>query len=423
MSEPHVEVFSETPVDAPESLNVSPFEGPEKLLEIWFAESAEAVETERDGRKGLRVVPRAVWEEMLDIVKCKVLSVIEGREMDAYLLSESSFFVSPHRLILKTCGTTLNLYGLPRILDIAAEHCNMHTVHRCFYSRKSFMFPERQLGPHRDWTAEVGYLDDLFKGRPGLGLGDGAGYTVGKVNGDHWLLYVIGPEDEGSDGGSEKEETVAPSTSLCPPDYTVEILMSKLGAPARRPFFYTEDEVADITHTTPHERGAATANQIGISGILPKDATTLDSFAFEPCGYSANALVHHGAGEGYYTIHVTPEEGWSYASFECNVPLQSGLHSDAPRDDGMPTLLEVIQRVTAIFQPGHLSVTLFVSSEGDVDPNQASPIETAQRVFARALAPGGYHRTDKINYEFGGYDLAFASFEKKHKGANGHTHQ
>lgn len=427
MSEPHVELLSETPIDDPESLNVSPFEGPEKLLEIWFTESAEAVEIERDGRKGLRVVPRAVWEEMLDIVKCKVLSVIEGREMDAYLLSESSFFVSPHRLILKTCGTTLNLYGLPRILDIAAEHCNMHTVHRCFYSRKSFMFPERQLGPHREWVTEVGYLDDLFKGRPGLGLGAGAGYTVGKVNGDHWLLYVIGPEEgDYSDRGSVQEEQVlgkAPS----PPDYTVEILMSRLGAPARRPFFYPQEggKADDIAHLTPHERGSATSDQIGISDILPKGATTLDSFAFEPCGYSANALIHHDAGEGYYTIHVTPEEGWSYASFECNVPLESGLDPSKGEDgtkDKMPTLLQVIQRVTAIFQPGHLSVTLFVSSEGEDDPNRTSPIETAQRVFAHALVPGGYHRTDKINYEFGGYDLAFASYEKKHKGENGHVH-
>lgn len=37
--------------------------------------------------QGLRTVPRAVWEEMLDIVKCKVLSVIEGEELDSYLLS------------------------------------------------------------------------------------------------------------------------------------------------------------------------------------------------------------------------------------------------------------------------------------------------------------------------------------------------
>ena len=67
-----------------------PFEGPEKLLELWFAPSPEelpgghANDTGRDA--GLRVVPRKVWEEMLDLVRCKVLSVIEGEQVDAYLL-------------------------------------------------------------------------------------------------------------------------------------------------------------------------------------------------------------------------------------------------------------------------------------------------------------------------------------------------
>lgn len=54
----------------------APFEGPEKLLEIWFTPSAG----------NLRHVHRDLWEEMLDIVKCKVLSVVHGSEMDAYLL-------------------------------------------------------------------------------------------------------------------------------------------------------------------------------------------------------------------------------------------------------------------------------------------------------------------------------------------------
>ena len=67
----------------------SQFEGPEKLLEIWFAPSPTHVESAapaEDGRCGLRKVDRAVWEDVLEIVKCKVLSVIEGSEMDAYLL-------------------------------------------------------------------------------------------------------------------------------------------------------------------------------------------------------------------------------------------------------------------------------------------------------------------------------------------------
>ena len=123
-----------------------PFEGPEKLLEIWFASSPAHVpkfNAVGDGsRFGLRAVDRSIWEDMLDIVKCKVLSVIYGQEMDAYLLrsflpyysirvltsfspSESSLFIFPHRLILKTCGTTLNLLGLPRILAIASSRAHL----------------------------------------------------------------------------------------------------------------------------------------------------------------------------------------------------------------------------------------------------------------------------------------------------------
>lgn len=70
--------------------NGGPFEGPEKLLEIWFAPSPydvpDAAYPDENGRTGLRKVKREVWEEMLDLVKCKVLSVVEGKEIDAYLL-------------------------------------------------------------------------------------------------------------------------------------------------------------------------------------------------------------------------------------------------------------------------------------------------------------------------------------------------
>ncbi|KAJ7733104.1 S-adenosylmethionine decarboxylase [Mycena olivaceomarginata] len=324
----------------------SPFEGPEKLLEIWFAPSVADLDDSESPRCGLRKVDASVWEDMLDIVQCKVLSVVHGDEIDAYLLSESSFFVSPHRLILKTCGTTLNLLGLPRILEIAATHAN----------------------PAARSTDEVEFLDNIFP--------NGAAYTVGKVNGDHWLLYITGPPD------SEPIPSSPSSTSLKaagpPPDYTIEILM-----------------------------------------YLPFPLTTLDAYSFSPCGYSANALIKWGtdpvskindaAGEGYYTIHVTPEEGWSYASFECN---------DSPT---IPDLLSLIRRVVTIFQPGRLSLTLFISSEDNENEDGDSAIEAAQRAFKAALttpATGGngtglpeYKRTDKINYEFGGYDLAFASFE------------
>ncbi|TFK44602.1 S-adenosylmethionine decarboxylase [Crucibulum laeve] len=432
--------MADTPPDHQAS---APFEGPEKLLEIWFAPSPTHLpdsSPSHDGRTGLRKVPRAVWEDMLDIVKCKVLSFVEGTEIDAYLLSESSFFVSPHRLILKTCGTTLNLFGLPRILEIAATEASLPNVHRCFYSRKSFMFPERQLGPHRDWKQEVEYLDNIFK--------NGAAYTIGKVNGDHWLLYMTTPDEPlngiaaRADCGSSSLESEDGYS-----DYTIEILMSDLSLQAREPFF-TTTALDDGPSDAPSLHAQELSQSLGISHIFPPHLTTLDAYSFSPCGYSSNALIkwgddsleddshhhpHHSipngasrrshSGEGYYTIHVTPEEGWSYASFECNIPL-STAPSSLQNKRKIPDLKSLVQRVVKIFQPGRLTLTLFIScKDNEADDLSESAVEAAQKAFKLALTDSSlvrekeashrYKRTDKINYEFGGYDLAFASFELK----------
>lgn len=94
-------------MSTPESFQ---FEGAEKLLEIWFAPpSSTGVERPPtpptgEGRYGLRTVKRAIWEEMLDIVKCKVLSVVEGSEIDAYLLRSVSPF---YRLQISRASNTL----------------------------------------------------------------------------------------------------------------------------------------------------------------------------------------------------------------------------------------------------------------------------------------------------------------------------
>jgi S-adenosylmethionine decarboxylase len=80
-----------------------------------------------------------------------------------------------------------------------------------------------------------------------------------------------------------------------------------------------------------------------------------------------------------------------------------------------------------IFRPARLTLTLFISgAENDEAEEEGgkSAIEAAQRAFKTALTSnttlpgtegkgqeGVYIRTDKINYDFGDYDLAFASFE------------
>lgn len=361
---------------------------------------------------------------------------------DLYLfLSESSLFVSPHRLILKTCGTTLNLLGLPRILDIAKEHAFLSSVYRCFYSRKAFMFPDKQQGPHRDWNAEVQFLDNIFP--------EGAAYTIGKVNGDHWLLYMSSPGDESAGGTAPSSPTVRQralatddgegvkddTSDELKVDYTIEILMTNL-SPEARAHFDTSSSPLDVPTTDPSAHAIALSSTCGISELFSPSITTLDAYSFLPCGYSSNALIRWGddagtnlftSGEGYYTIHVTPEEGWSYASFECNVPL-----STCSNHGGIPDLKTLVRRVVDIFQPGRLTLTLFISSEENAnaeDEDGQSAVEAAQRAFRAALtlplpADTGvsrkehqksalYKRTDKINYEFGGYDLAFASFEMR----------
>lgn len=320
----------------------------------------------------------------------------------------------PHKLILKTCGTTLNLLGLPRILDIAAKYCGFTTVHRFFYSRKSFMFPERQQGPHREWRAEVEYLDKIFMTHRG------SAYTVGKVNGDHWLLYLTNPGDMGdhTDGFDGHRDVASPGEPVeLEQDYTLEILMTKLSPDARSAFFFPT--AGSGAAPSPQEQADIVSHKLGIDALFATSMTTLDAFAFTPCGYSANALLRPAAGpEGYYTIHVTPEDGWSYASFECNVPLSHYPTSDEATKI-LPDLRTLIQRVVQIFQPGHLSLTLFVTSSTPPSPSDRhgekniieAPVDSAHRAFKEALTPKGYKRTDKINYEFGGYDLAFASFQ------------
>jgi len=149
---------------------------------------------------GLKAVSSETWKEMLDLVNCKVLSIVESEHVDAYLLSESSMFVFPHKLILKTCGTTTLLCGLPRILEIAALSASFPhvcgnlakgiataaTPYRVFYSRKNFLFPNLQRGPHRSWRDEVKSLDKIFVG--------GSAYMIGKMNGEHWYLYLTAPK-------------------------------------------------------------------------------------------------------------------------------------------------------------------------------------------------------------------------------------
>jgi len=413
---------------------------------------------------------------MLDLVNCKVLSIVNSEHIDAYLLSESSMFVSPHKLILKTCGTTTLLLGLHRLLRIAAVEAGFPfhnakslddiraaaTPHRVFYSRKNFLFPDKQRGPHRSWKEEVKYLDDMFD--------NGNAYMVGRMNGDHWYLYITSPSSTltppqtptSSTAGSPTRVSKVPTGVIpmyCAPrednnDETLEILMTDLDPELAKQFYLEQASAvatqhvsadagaaeadstfdvfenggeaenkgepatpaADLT-TEGHALGTVVSDTCGLSDVYPKSLfpdARIDAYLFSPCGFSANGVVPAPPATDssavkaahYFTVHVTPEPICSFASFETNVP--SGQKG---RDTA-----EVIEHVVNIFRPGRFSVTLFEAKGKFANPDPADEDDRRRRwgkAESQRMSVRGYRRIDRIVHDFEDYDLVFRFYERE----------
>jgi len=276
-----------------EGFTVCGFEGPEKRLEVDFK-----INPSRP--LGLRVYNKEQWQEMLNFSSCTIISQMSNDYCDAYVLSESSLFVFPTKLILKTCGTTTLLRVLAKLLQYAS--LSQLAVEYVMYSRKNFLMPENQLAPHTSWSHEVEYLDEYF---------DGQSYILGPITKDHWYLYVA-DYSEPCDAASK--------------EVTLEVMMHKLDRVAASDFYRKEGIM---------ERDKFP----GVMELIPGQET--DEFNFTPCGYSMNGLLD----KTYSTIHVTPEPHCSYASFETNLPLISYKKS--------------ILRVFDIFKPATVTLTLF----------------------------------------------------------------
>jgi len=78
-----------------EGVTVTGFEGPEKRLEIDFKPNPSKP-------RGLRMFSREQWQEMLNFSSCTIISQMSNEFCDAYVLSESSLFIFPFKLIIKT---------------------------------------------------------------------------------------------------------------------------------------------------------------------------------------------------------------------------------------------------------------------------------------------------------------------------------
>ena len=114
------------------------FEGPEKTLEVQFTPTTPTT-------LGLRSLSRKILDKICLRARCTIISKVSNAYLDAYVLSESSLFIYPFMLVLKTCGTTTLLRCVKTLLQFA---CNPKTcegnlvVEWVGYSRKNFSFPE-----------------------------------------------------------------------------------------------------------------------------------------------------------------------------------------------------------------------------------------------------------------------------------------
>lgn len=285
------------------------FEGPEKKIEIHFRVNPRK-------KNGLRSLSRERWQEVLNTVKCTIISHTKNEHFDSYVLSESSLFVYPFKVMLKTCGTTTLLHCLSKMLELAREFDS--TIDLVLYSRKNLMFPSRQSYPHSNFDDEVHFLNKLFNGE---------GFVLGPVNKDHWHLYIA----------DYREHHRADTKS----GQTFEVMMHELD-PQVMEQFYQKDGVT----------ARDTTNMSGIADLLP--GSVIDEFQFEPCGYSMNGLLK----EWYWTIHITPEPHCSYVSFETNVPLSS--------------YTRLLRKVLAVFKPGRFTIALSVEPGAPCgDPSSA----------------------------------------------------
>jgi len=281
------------------------FEGPEKKLEIFFSSGPVA--------EGFRHFQAESWSWVLQDASCSILHHEGNDHFDAYILSESSLFVYPSRVILKTCGTTTLLLVIPKLLELASK-LGAHVEH-VQYGHYCYKFPEQQLLPHSSPDEESEYLGRYFSSVNQR--------TIGPADGYHWVVICAGHPIM-NDVSPPRPSTI---------DDIFEVAMEGLHADVCQ--IFSMNSCLDL-----HSEGRSKymSDSSGISALLK--GVEIDDWAFEPCGYSMNGL----RGENYYTIHVTPEAEFSYASFETNDPC---FRTE-----------ECLNQLVEIFKPHTLTATL-----------------------------------------------------------------
>ena len=139
------------------------FEGSEKKIEVVFsADDASLLKK-----------PQKFWENILKTCGAEIISLTKTAKIHSYILSESSLFLWPHRLVLITCGRTLLSKALIKILKSFPEEA----IEICFFQRKNEFFPKNQKSC---------FYKDLKRIRKKI---SGKAYRFGCLDDHHFFLF------------------------------------------------------------------------------------------------------------------------------------------------------------------------------------------------------------------------------------------
>lgn len=347
------------------------FEGPEKKLEVFFHPP--------DAATGLRSFGADDWTEVLAAASCSILHVESNAQFDAYLLSESSLFVYPHKAVLKTCGTTTLLLVMPKLLALAKQiGAPLSHVH---YSHLRYKYPHLQLYPHASFDEEKACLSRALEGH----AADVAASILGPEGGTAACWYALCANAATASTAAGATAGAVATTKAAAVKATPPPAMSPATAPRVAPSASDEAVLevamegldpsvcATFVGTSPMHAGlsgkALATSMSRASGITDLVAgAILDDWAFEPCGYSMNALRD----EHYYTVHITPEPHCSYASFETTDPAYC-----TP---------EKLAAVLAIFQPSTFTLTLTTRTAATIGRAAAANTTTTTSLTATPTA-------------------------------------
>lgn len=336
------------------------FEGPEKTLEVCFRpknhrNNTEFIPAPSNVKTGFRTLSREDLDKVCKRARCTILSSISNQYLDAYVLSESSLFVYNYMIVIKTCGTTTLLRCLAILIELARSKLDL-TLDWVGYSRKNFNFPDDQQFPHGSFTQELEYL---YSHKNLCDKLDGNGYTLGPITDDHWFVFVA-------------DKTIRSQMDM-DNDRVLNIMMFDIDMDIAELFYYENYKKKELMKEETKEEEVKRISfeqtrAAGIDALCP--GAMFDPRAFEPCGYSMNAILY----KSYCTMHITPEKGSSYASFETNQKLAS--------------YTSLINNVVRTFKPKKFVMTLMADEGGLKEINRnGNPLMDQKSGSTKIIVP------------------------------------